>query len=121
MLIHACVNERHALITIQSIVYKPKNEKELPGQTGYLRRVVDEAVLIEGYGIEGDRKGGNPKRNLNVMDDLTVAELESEGFPTGPGVLGEQITLSGIDLRTLPRGTTLRLGDEAVIEIGKLR
>jgi MOSC domain-containing protein YiiM len=107
------------MITIKSIVYKPKDERELP--SGYLRRVVSEVNLVEGYGIEGDRKGGHPKRNLNVMDDITLSELAAEGFPIDPGELGENIVLSGVDLRTLPEGTQLRLGSEAVIALGKLR
>lgn len=80
-----------------------------------------EAHLIENHGIEGDRKGGNPKRNLNVMDDVTLAELQAEGYPTDVGTLGENIILSGIDLRKLSSGTRLALGHEAVIEIGTRR
>jgi MOSC domain-containing protein YiiM len=86
-----------------------------------LRVPVSEANLIEGYGIEGDRKGGSPKRNLNVMDDITQAELESDGYPVGPGVLGENLILNGIDLRTLAVGTCLQLGSEAIIQLGKPR
>lgn len=105
------------MITVKSIVYKPKSEPATHNTHGYLRRPLTEAALVEGYGIEGDRKGGNPKRNLNVMDDQTLAELHAEGYPTEPGSLGENIILSGVDLRTLPAGTRLRLGDQAVIEL----
>src|SRR5258708_2976976 len=108
------------MITVKSIVYKPKSEKA-GHNLGYLRRPLPEANLVEGYGIEGDRKGGNPNRNLNVMDDITIDELAAQGYPTGPGVLGENIILSGVDLRDLPEGTQLRLGDEAVIALGKPR
>ncbi len=106
--------------TIKSIVYKPKNTSETAGPS-YLRLPLQEANLLAGHGIQDDRKAGNPKRNLNVMDDITQAELEAEGYPTGAGVLGENIILGGLDLRTLPHGTHLRLGGEAVIEVGPLR
>ncbi len=109
------------MITVKSIVYKPKGEKVAPGMPGYIRRSLEQAMLVEGYGIVGDRKGGNPNRNLNVMDELTQAELAVEGYPTGAGMLGENIILGGIDLRTLPEGTQLRLGDKAVIRLGKAR
>jgi MOSC domain-containing protein YiiM len=36
-------------------------------------------------------------------------------------MLGENIILSGLDLRALPEGTQLRLGGEAVILLGKAR
>jgi MOSC domain-containing protein YiiM len=109
------------MATIQSIVYKPKGAKADHNTSGYLRVPVQEANLIEGHGIEGDRKGGNPKRNLNVMDEMTQAELEADGYPVGPGVLGENIILGGIELRTLVAGTCLRLGSDAIIQLGKPR
>lgn len=109
------------MANIKSIVYKPKGMKSGHGDAGYVRQPLTDANLIAGYGIEGDRKGGNPNRNLNLMDDMTQAELAAEGYPTGPGMLGENIILSGIDLRTLPEGTQLRLGDEAIIALGKAR
>jgi MOSC domain-containing protein YiiM len=108
------------MIIVKSIVYKPKSESG-GHNVGYLRRPLQEANLVESYGIEGDRKGGNPNRNLNVMDAITIEELAAQGYPTGPGVLGENIILSGVDLRALPEGTQLRLGDEAVIALGKPR
>ena len=109
------------MITIKSIVYKPEDEIVNDDAIGYRRQPLVEASLIEGYGIEGDRKGGHPKRNLNVMDDITQSELAEEGYPTGVGVLGENIILRGINLRKLPEGTQLRLGKEAIITLGKLR
>ncbi|MBX3086681.1 MAG: MOSC domain-containing protein [Anaerolineae bacterium] len=106
---------------IKSIVYKPEFAHQEPDSKGYLRLPLTEAVLNAGYGIAGDRKGGNPKRNLNVMDAVTLAELAAEGYPAGEGTLGENIILDGLDLRTLPVGTLLRLGDDAVIRLGELR
>ena len=109
------------MITIKSIVYKPGDEPEDPTAINFLRRPLAEAALVAGYGIDGDRKGGSPKRNLNVMDDLTLAELAAEGYPTGAGALGENIVLAGVDLRTLADGARLRLGRDAIIILGKLR
>src|SRR5258707_14345382 len=105
------------MITVMSIVYKPKSEKDQHGNVGYLRRPLSEAVLLADFGIEGDRKGGHPRRNLNIMDDVTLAELKGEGYPTEPGSLGENLILAGIDLRTLPEDAQLRIGSEAVIAL----
>jgi MOSC domain-containing protein YiiM len=109
------------MVTIKSIVYRPVDAPEDSGAVGYLRRPLDVAMLIEGYGIQGDHKGGNPKRNLNVMDEVTQAQLKGEGYPTGAGKLGENIILAGIDLRILPDGTRLRLGSQAIIALDKQR
>src|SRR5579859_5582466 len=107
------------MIRVQSIVYKPKDEPEVKDR--YTRVPLSQANLIAGYGIEGDRKGGNPNRNLNVMDDRTLDELGAEGYPTEPGTLGENLILAGINLRQLPEGTQLRLGNEAIIELASFR
>ncbi len=109
------------MITIKSIVYKPRSEPDDAHAINYQRRSLTEAALVAGYGIEGDRKGGNPKRNLNVMDDITLAELAADGYPAGPGALGENVILAGIDLRTVPEGSRLRLGNDAIIVLGALR
>jgi MOSC domain-containing protein YiiM len=38
-----------------------------------------------------------------------------------PGGMGENVTTRGIELLALPRGTRLRLGDTAVVEVTGLR
>jgi MOSC domain-containing protein YiiM len=107
--------------TLKSITYKPQDREVPDNLVGYFRLPLIEANLIQGYGIEGDRKGGPPRRNLNVMDDVTLAELEAEGYPVEPGKLGENLIISGMDLRTHPHGTQVRIGDEAIVELRKLR
>jgi MOSC domain-containing protein YiiM len=48
-------------------------------------------------------------------------ELAEQGFHVEPGRLGENITTRGVDLLTLPTGTHLHIGSEAVVEITGLR
>jgi MOSC domain-containing protein YiiM len=92
--------------------------------------------LIAGLGVEGDAHAGVTVQHLSRMaKDPTVPnlrqvhlihaelfdELAGKGFTITPGQLGENITTRGIDLLGLSRGTRLRLGDEAEIEITGLR
>lgn len=97
-----------------SIVYSP-------GPGSYNRRPLVEAELLAGYGILGDRKGGHPGRNLNILDQETLEALAREGYPTGPGVLGENLIVSGVRLAQQPPGTQVRIGADAVIEVVRLR
>ena len=99
---------------LASIVYSPQ-----PGS--FNRRPLAEATLLAGHGIDGDRKGGHPNRNLNVMDQEMLALLAAEGYPTGPGVLGENLIVSGVDISSLAEGSRLRIGLEAEIEVVRLR
>lgn len=100
--------------TLTSIVYSP-----LAGS--YNRKPLPYAVLIPDYGIEGDRKGGHPRRNLNIMDQETLDGLAAEGYPGDPGVLGENLIVKGIQLDQHPEGTQVRIGLEAVIEVVRPR
>ena len=105
--------------TIASIVYRPE---QLHPKDHFSRVSLQTANLIEGKGIEGDRKGDNPARQLNIMSRETLDGLAGEGFMTQPGQMGEQIVVSGldIDLNLLPEGAQIQLGD-AVIEVYKPR
>lgn len=93
-------------------------------------------TLLAGLGVEGDAHAGRLVQHLSrVARDPSVAnlrqvhlihaelfdELAGKGFSVGPGQLGENVTTRGIDLLGQSRGTRLRLGEEALIEITGLR
>jgi hypothetical protein len=92
--------------------------------------------LIAGHGIEGDahfgvtvqhrsRKRWNPSlpnlRQVHLMHAELFDELAEQGYHIQPGQLGENITTHGLDLLSLPTGTLLHIGPEAVIEVTGLR
>lgn len=104
------------MISISSIVYKPKDE-EPDSENHYTRIPINSANLVAGYGIEDDRKGGNPKRNLNIMSFETLEALQKEGFSTQPGQMGEQLVVRGLDIGTLAEGDRLQIGEQACIEV----
>jgi MOSC domain len=96
----------------------------------------DEIRLIEGHGVEGDAHAGATvrrrsrfrgtwtERNLrqvHLIQRELFRELAVEGHEVEPGELGENVTTDGIDLLALPRGTRIRLGDAAEIELTGLR
>jgi len=96
-----------------------------------LRR--ESITLVVGLGVEGDAHFGATVQHLSrVRRDPTQPNLRqvhlihSELFDEvtaeiAPGELGENVTTEGVDLLELPRGTRLRLGPEAVVELTGLR
>ncbi len=104
------------MISVTSIVYKPEGRASDPGDH-YLRIPLNSANLVTGYGIEGDSKGGNPKRNLNIMSHESLETLHKDGFSTLPGQMGEQIDIKGLDVGELAVGDRLKIGDTAIVEI----
>jgi MOSC domain-containing protein YiiM len=70
-----------------------------------------EGHLISDFGLEGDRHAGRPLRQLSILNNETVTELEQAGMPVAPGILGENVTVEGIPVMQLDDGTHLRIGD----------
>jgi MOSC domain-containing protein YiiM len=99
---------------VVSIVYRP--EKTRRPRDRYERAAAERVLLVERQGIEGDMKGSKTKRQLNVMHAEVVAELAAEGFQAGPGELGEQVVVAGVDRDPMVAGARLRIG-AAVIEV----
>ena len=95
--------------------------------------------LLAGQGVEGDAHCGASvrhrylvRRNPSAPNRMQVHLLAAEFLddlaaisiglsPILPGEFGENITTRGIDLVSLPLGTRLHLGSEAVVELTGLR
>ncbi len=105
---------------VVSIVYTPRDTAERKPMGRYARVATARAELVEQFGIANDAKGTTTSRQLNVMRAETLAELATEGFKIGPGEMGEQIVVAGLDPAALAEGTRLQIG-AAVIEVGILR
>lgn len=92
--------------------------------------------LVAGHGVEGDAHYGVKVkhrsrarafpdmanlRQVHLLHAELHDELAGQGFRIGPGLMGENVTTRGLDLLSLPRGTRLRLGDAAEVELTGLR
>src|SRR5438874_2487526 len=75
-----------------------------------------EGRLVADFGLEGDRHAGRPLRQVSILNAETVAELARRGMPVEPGVLGENITVEGVQVMLLADGARLQIGD-AELEI----
>lgn len=95
-----------------------------------------EVMLLAGFGVEGDGHGGalvqhrsrvaqNPMqpnlRQVHLIHAELFAELAARGFTLKAGDLGENILTAGIDLLSLPTGSVLAIGDNALVEVTGLR
>lgn len=93
-------------------------------------------TLVPGIGVSGDAHSGQTVQHRSRLKRMPSApnlrqvhlihaelfeELARAGFAVEPGWMGENVTTQGIDLLTLPRGSRLRLGASALIELTGLR
>lgn len=107
---------------IHSIVYSPGRSKEKEQPYRYNRVPAEQVELIAGHGIQGDFKAGrHPKRHINIMTREILDELAEAGYKTGPGEMGEQVVVSGLDVVALDEGALLQLGESAVIRLNEPR
>lgn len=108
----------------------------LSPEHSFSKRQQTEIELLAGHGVKGDAHCGvtvkhrsrvavDPNqpnlRQVHLVHHELLEELRASGFRVEPGTIGENVTTSGLDILSLPRGTRLRLGETAIIELTGLR
>ncbi len=74
---------------------------------------VQEATVLSGLGLEGDRSAFEGSvRQVLFMDKETLDE-----FGLAPGQVKENITTAGLDLSQTKKGEVFFIGDEVTMEI----
>ena len=71
------------------------------------------------HGIVGDAHAGDWHRQISLLADESVDTMRALGLTLSPGAFAENILTRGIELKTLPIGTRLRVG-EALLEVTQI-
>lgn len=88
-------------------------------KTGIIKQPVEQAEFIDG-GIKGDAHCGLDEiRQVSLLADESVDKMRALGLKLEAGVFAENITTQGIELKTLPIGTKLKIG-ETIQEVSKI-
>ena len=88
---------------------------------GEQKHPVPEIQLKFRHGIVGDAHAGDWHRQISLLAEESVDKLRPLLPTLEPGVFAENINTRGIDLKNLPVGTHLRIGETEVevTQIGK--
>ena len=89
---------------------------------GTLKKPVAEIHLKLRHGIVGDAHAGDWHRQISLLAEESVDTMRAlSPIPLSSGVFAENINTVGIDLKSLPVGTHLRIGETEVevTQIGK--
>ena len=89
---------------------------------GELKHPVSEIHLKYQHGIIGDAHAGNWHRQISLLAEESVDTMRAQcPIELTAGVFAENINTVGIDLKHLPVGTHLRIGETEVevTQIGK--
>jgi MOSC domain-containing protein YiiM len=87
---------------------------------GTRKTCVDEAMLIEEHGLEGDAHAGPGDRQVSFLAAESIAKVRGAGLDVTFGDFAENIATEGIDWLNVPVGTVLQLGREALVAITRI-
>ena len=89
---------------------------------GERKHPVPEITLKHRHGILGDAHAGDWHRQISLLAEESVDTMRSASpIPLDAGIFAENINTAGLELKTLPVGTRLRIGqtEVEVTQIGK--
>jgi MOSC domain-containing protein YiiM len=85
------------------------------------KKPVDEVVLKENYGIEGDAHASEKwHRQVSLLALESIKKMQDMGLKVGPGDFAENITTEGTELFSLPVGTKMRIGADIELEVSQI-
>ena len=92
---------------------------------GGIPKLPVEQASVTVAGLDGDgrahAKHVSPARAITLFDEEILQQLRAEGYPVTAGILGENLTVCGLDVQRLAPGTRLRFSGGVEIELTEAR
>ncbi|MGQ3684617.1 MAG: MOSC domain-containing protein [Candidatus Loosdrechtia sp.] len=79
--------------------------------------------LIENFGLEGDAHAGKWHRQVSLLAKESADSMREKGLAIRDGDFGENLVTEGIEIKSLPVGTLLKINEDIIVritQIGKL-
>ncbi|WP_031513593.1 MOSC domain-containing protein [Desulfofalx alkaliphila] len=92
----------------------------ISAEKGVQKKNVGSGTLVPEFGLEGDAHGGKWHRQVSMLAMESIEKMRQKGLDVNPGDFAENITTEGIELMTLPIGTKLKVGPEALGEVTQI-
>ncbi len=87
---------------------------------GTRKTQVGHAVLKKDHGILGDAHSGPWHRQVSLLASEQIHRCREKGLGVNFGDFAENIATIGIDWKTIPVGTRVRLGPSVLLEITQI-
>ena len=88
---------------------------------GTTKENVKERYLHQDYGLAGDAHAdSDTHRQVSLLAIESIDKMRKLGFNVNPGDFAENLTTEKIDLASLPVGTEVSVGKEAILEISQI-
>ncbi len=87
---------------------------------GEKKHNVGSAKLVKNLGMADDAHAGTPVRQVSLLAMESIQKIKDKGLAVIPGDFAENLTTEGIDLPSLPIGTSLRIGEGVLVRVTKI-
>ena len=87
---------------------------------GTRKTPVDAAFVSKDHGLEGDAHAGKWHRQVSFLASESIEQARAQGLDVTFGDFAENIATTGIDWKTVPVGTHVRLGGNVLVEITQI-
>ena len=87
---------------------------------GTRKSPVQEAFISKNHGLEGDAHAGKWHRQVSFLSSESIEQARQQGLEVTFGDFAENIATTGIDWKTLPLGTRVKLGNTVLVEITQI-
>jgi MOSC domain-containing protein YiiM len=87
---------------------------------GTRKTPVDEIFISKDHGLEGDAHAGKWHRQVSFLSSESIEAARQQGLEVTFGDFAENIATTGIDWKTMPVGTRIKLGNTVLVEITQI-
>ena len=88
---------------------------------GVQKKPVAEGLIKEKYGITGDAHAGSDSfRQVSLLDKTSIDKMKTLGVELKDGDFGENIVTEGMDLISLPIGSSLATESGVLLEVTQI-
>jgi len=87
---------------------------------GTKKQPISEGVLKKNWGLKGDAHSGVNHRQISILSKESVERLSRKGIIFSPGDFGENLLVTGVNLRELKVGDLIKIGAYALLRVTQI-
>jgi MOSC domain-containing protein YiiM len=92
----------------------------ISAEKGEKKQNIGKCMLMEGYGLSDDAHAGPWHRQVSLLAAESIKKIKDKGLDVHAGDFAENLTTEGIDLPSLPVGTTLKIGEGILMRVTQI-
>ncbi len=90
-------------------------------ERGQLKTEVEQARVIDNFGIENDGHAGDWHRQITCLSYESMQKIKAEkDLDIGPGSFAENLLIEGLDLVAIGAGGQLKIGSDVVLRVSQI-